>query len=224
MRYEFLKFEEMQYIVRYPEGYRKGERHPVVFFLHGAGTRGTDISVLHNNPFFHITDAYTDLDMITVAPLCHTNTWFDLFETLERFAAFVATADFTDPERLYLMGVSMGGYGAWQLAMSLPQLFAALVPLCGGGMYWNAGRLINIPIWAFHGALDTTVRPEESEKMVNAVNQKGGNAKLTIYPENSHNCWTDTFENHAVFDWLLSHKKQEAGALSEKYKGSEQFG
>ena len=75
------------------------------------------------------------------------------------------------------MGASMGGYGTWQLAMSMPKFFAAIVPICGGGMYWNAGRLINTPIWAFHGAKDPTVLCVESEKMVNHVNALGGKAK-----------------------------------------------
>ena len=77
----------------------------------------------------------------------------------------------------------MGAYAAWQLAMTKPDMFAALVPVCGGGMYWNAARLKNIPIRAFHGALDTTVLPEESVHMVAAVNNSGGKAELTVYPD-----------------------------------------
>jgi hypothetical protein len=76
----------------------------------------------------------------------------------------------------------MGGYGTWHIAMSLPNYFAAIVPICGGGMYWNAARLVNVPAWAFHGEADSAVYCEESKKMVDAVNAKGGNAKLTIFP------------------------------------------
>jgi predicted peptidase len=104
----------------------------------------------------------------------------------------------------------MGGYGTWQLAVSVPDAFAAMIPVCGGGMYWDAGRLKKIPIWAFHGALDKTVLPEESLKMVAAVNGKGGKAKLTIYPNNAHDAWTDTYSNPEVYAWLLEHTKGES--------------
>ena len=118
----------------------------------------------------------------------------------------------------------MGGYATWQLAMSVPELFAAIVPICGGGMYWNAGRLANVPVWAFHGARDKSVFMEESVKMVNAVNKRGGNARLTIYPENGHNCWTDTYGNPALYEWFLTHTNSNAQALIDEYNNSKDFG
>ena len=101
----------------------------------------------------------------------------------------------------------MGGYAVWQLAMSMPAYFAAIVPICGGGMYWNAARLKNVPIWAFHGALDNVVHPRESINMVEAVNACGGNAKLTIVEDVAHMVWCDVYENREVFNWLLGHRK-----------------
>ena len=143
---------------------------------------------------------------------------------MKRLAVTVAAEKYADRERFYLMGVSMGGYGAWQLAMSLPELFAAVVPLCGGGMYWNSARLVNVPIWAFHGGKDTTVLPEESQKMVDSVNRHGGNAKLTIFPENGHNVWEDTFATKEVFDWLLSNKNRNTKPIEDIYKDSLIYG
>jgi predicted peptidase len=212
---EFLMFEGMQYIIRRPEGYREGEKYPVLLFLHGAGTRGSDIRVLENNPFFKLTAQHADLPFVTVAPLCHSETWFDLFETLKRLVAMIQAADFADPDRIYLMGASMGGYGTWQLAISMPEAFAAIVPICGGGMYWDAGRLKKVPVWAFHGDSDPTVFPEESVKMVNAVNKRGGSAKLTVYPDTKHDAWTATYQNREVFEWLLSHCRYSEGAKSD---------
>ena len=87
-------------------------------------------------------------------------------------------------------------------------------------MYWNAGRLKNVPVWAFHGKLDPTVLVEESEKMVNAVNKRGGCAKLTIYPENKHDAWNDTYSNPAVYEWLLLHQRSEAKELINEYSGN----
>ena len=218
-------FEDLQYLIRYPENYDSSKQYPVVLFLHGAGTRSSDITVLKNNPFFKNSAAFLDLNFITVAPLCERETWCDHFETLVRFAKAVLAAPDTDPTRFYVTGNSMGGYGTWQLAISHPEMFAAIVPVCGGGMYWDAGRLVNVPIWAFHGEKDCTVLPEESKKMVNAVNKRGGNAKLTLYPEAGHDAWTPTYTNREVFEWLLSHKNENAKALVNEYTaGSAAFG
>ena len=224
MQTEVCTQGKLTYLLRYPNGYEAGKRYPVLFFLHGAGGRGTDVEVLRGNPYFRLTDPVEEFPFITVAPLCSANTWFDLFEELEELVRRIACADFTDLERIYCMGASMGGYATWQLAMSLPEYFAAIVPICGGGMYWNASRLVNVPVWAFHGAKDTVVFTEESRKMVDAVNKKQGHAKLTIYPENAHDAWSDTYSNPEVFAWLLSHTNQNAKQLIESYVGSKQYG
>jgi predicted peptidase len=118
----------------------------------------------------------------------------------------------------------MGGYGTWQMAMSMPSYYAAIVPVCGGGMYWNAGRIKNLPVWAFHGAKDQTVAVEESVKMVDKINAWGGNAKLTIYPENTHDAWTDTYSNDEVYKWFLEHKNKNEQEQTTKLEGSKLFG
>lgn len=222
---EFLNFEQMQYLIRYPENYREGEKYPVILFLHGAGTRSNDIRVLAGNAFFRLTAQQESFPFVCVAPLCHSETWFDQFETLERFATMISRASFTDPERFYLTGNSMGGYGAWQLAISMPDVFAAAVPVCGGGMYWDAGRLKNLPIWAFHGDIDPVVFPEESVKMVEAINKRGGCAKLTLYPDTKHDSWTATYSNPEVFAWFLSHRRPQVGAeKDDSYADVKKFG
>ena len=215
---------KLTYLVRYPDAYREGNTYPVLLFLHGAGTRGNRTDALRAHPFFADTQKHPDFPFVSVAPLCSENTWFDLFESLEALVEQIVKAPFADPRRIYLMGASMGGYGTWQLAMSMPEVFAAIVPICGGGMYWNAARLVNVPIWAFHGAMDTVVCPEESRKMVDAVNRAGGEAKLTLYPENAHNAWSDTFADPEVFSWLLSHKNKNATALVDRYRSGEIYG
>ena len=100
----------------------------------------------------------------------------------------------------------MGAYATWQMCMSHPNWFAAVVPICGGGMYWNAQRLKNLPIWAFHGALDTVVLPTESQKIVESVNKHGGNAKLTIFENAQHNSWDDAFATDEMWEWLFKQK------------------
>ena len=211
MRYESGQFTDLHYLVRYPTDYRKSGKYPMVLLLHGAGGRGSDLAILRNNPYFTITDEYEDFPFLTFAPQCHENTWFDLFEALTAFAEAMAGHPDVDETRVYIIGASMGAYATWQLGMSRPDLFAAMVPICGGGMYWNAGRLKDTPIWAFHGQLDDTVFVEESIKMTDWVRRYGGNPKLTIYPENGHNAWSDTYSNREVFNWLLTHRKEAPG-------------
>lgn len=224
MTVEFGTFETLPYIIHAPADFDKNRKYPILLHIHGAGTRGITLEEYAASDSFPMMRASAGNELVIISPHCTKNSWYDLFETLIRFAHFVKDLPFADPERLYLMGISMGGYAAWQLAMSQPELFAAMIPICGGGMYWNASRLIDIPIWAFHGGKDGTVFPEESIHMVEKVNKRGGNAKLTIYPENEHNAWTDTFSNPEVFRWLLAQKKGEGSALQDDCKGREQFG
>lgn len=218
-----LKLGKLTYLVKYPEGFSKTEKYPVLMFLHGAGSRGTSTDTLRNNPFFKCIEPL-NLPFVIVAPLCSENTWFDLFEHLKELVKEVARLSYTDEKRIYLTGNSMGGYGSWQLAMSMPEYFAAIVPICGGGMYWNTGRLVNVPVWAFHGGIDGCVLPRESEKMVEAVNKAGGNAKLTIYPEAGHDSWTPTYSNPEVFEWMLQHESNCTVELKDEYSGADIYG
>lgn len=224
MKLELFQFEKLDYFIRFPDGYRDGEKYPVIVFLHGAGTRGDDIEILRNHVFFKEIAKHADFPFIVVAPHCKKNMWYDVFERLKRLVLYVANSTFADINRIYLMGASMGGFGSWQLAMSLPELFAAVVPICGGGLKWSASRLVNVPIWAFHGGKDTLVEPEESIKMVDAVNKCGGNAKLTLYPENGHDAWTATWRNYEVFEWLLSNINNNAPCIEEMYNNSDIYG
>ena len=200
-----LSFEGMKYLVKYPSDFEETKKYPVLIYVHGAGMRGTDIAPLTQNAFFKITDEHENFPFVRVAPLCSEDTWFDIFERLKRFVDFIRAEPFADRKKIYLIGNSMGGYATWQLSISIPDRFAAVVPICGGGMYWDAGRLRDLPVWAFHGEDDTVVLPEESRKMVDAVNACGGNARLTVYKNTMHDSWSETYRNPEVFKWMLSH-------------------
>lgn len=180
---------------------------PLIIYLHGAGSRGTELSQLsHAGPIGELEKG-RNIPARMVAPQCCGDTWFELFETLIDFAENTANESGVDKSRIYLTGVSMGAYAAWQLAMTKPDMFAALVPVCGGGMYWNAARLKNMPVWAFHGALDEVVFPEESVKMVRAINKNGGNAKITMFEKADHNAWDPAFSLDEMWEWMLSQKR-----------------
>ena len=216
------EFRGMKYLITEPEA--ADQKYPVILLLHGAGTRSDNTEKLRGGIYFAYTQSLPDFPFLTVAPLCSENTWFDMMDELKGLVSYVAALPFVDARRIYAMGASMGGYGVWQLAMSMPQSFAAIVPVCGGGMYWNAARLKAVPVWAFHGAKDKTVLVEESIKMVEKVNAAGGNAKLTVYPDNFHDAWTDTYTNPEVYSWLLEHSCAGMGPEDSGYDDAVKFG
>ncbi len=217
------KHNKLKYIISYPDDYIQGNKYPILFFMHGAGTRGDELELLYDNPFFQITDKM-NLPFITIAPQCNADTWFDVFEQIISLVKHIYDEPYTDKSKFYAMGASMGGYAVWQMAMSCPDNFAAIVPICGGGMYWNAGRLKNIPIWAFHGDSDPVVSTYESIKMVNAVNNCGGDAKLTIYDNCGHDAWSETYKNIMVYEWLLSKEKIDSNINSNEFNNSNIYG
>ncbi len=113
-----------------------------------------------------------------------------------------------DQDRIYLTGLSMGGFGAWALTAYAPDRFAAIVPICGGGEALSARRLTHLPVWVFHGAKDPIVPLKRSEEMVDALTKLKGDVKLTIYPEAGHDSWTAAYENPELYDWLLQQKRK----------------
>ena len=217
-------FNQMKYLIKFPEDYSSDKKYPALIFMHGAGTKGNNLDLVKANPFFKITEKHQNFPFIVFAPQCHTDTWFDIMETVNAFVEYVSKKEYVDSQRVCLMGASMGGYAVWQMAMGNPSLFAAIVPICGGGMYWNARRIAKIPIWAFHGDSDSVVKPEESEKMVNTVNKVGGDAKLTLYKDCGHDAWSQTYSNAAVFEWLLSQKNSGNSIEGSEFNDSKIYG
>ena len=114
-----------------------------------------------------------------------------------------------DEDRIYLTGLSMGGFGTWMLAAYTPERFAAIVPICGGGEVFTTRRLVRMPIWVFHGAKDPVVPLQRSEGMVDALKQNK-ELKFTVYPDALHDSWTATYDNPEVYEWLLAHQREPA--------------
>ena len=112
-----------------------------------------------------------------------------------------------DKDRIYITGLSMGGFGTWRLALEYPTKFAAIAPVCGGGDPTKARLLKNLPVWVFHGAKDPTVPISNSSDMVNALKKCGNEAKFTVYPEAKHDAWTETYNNPELYEWFLQHKR-----------------
>lgn len=209
MIYSEKEFNGLRYCLYLPDGFDENMRYPVVFFTHGAGSRGDDLTLIKHHPV--VENILPQIgEGILIAPQCPSNTWFDVFENLLALVEYAYNRPYTNQERFYGAGASMGGYAAYQLMMSRPNLFAAGIVCCGGGMYWNAERLKEIPLRIFHGAQDTVVLPCESEHMSERVNACGGNAKLVIFPDCGHDCWTKTFQDDENIKWLLKQEKKYA--------------
>lgn len=223
MKTTTLKYEKLDYILSVPDDFSEDGKYPLIVFLHGAGGRGTDINMIYSNPYFEITSKY-EFEAVTFAPQCYANSWFDIFEELQDFIKFAVSHKFIMTEKVYLVGASMGGYAVWQMAMTMPRLFAAIVPVCGGGMYWNAGRLKNIKVWAYHGSEDKTVFVEESVKMVDAVNAAGGDARLTICDGVGHNSWINAYNNKDLFQWLFAQTNNNEVCEVKGFDNQEMFG
>lgn len=200
-----LAGEYLDYLYSRPE---TDEKLPLVFYIHGAGSRGNELSLLEENSGLNEIIKHVGNKCVIAAPQCHGTFWFDLFYVLCEFVDAQRNAENVDINRVYIIGSSMGGYTTWQLCLSHPDWFTAAVPICGGGMYWSAARLKSLPVWAFHGALDNTVLPGETVNMVRAINRNGGNAKITIFPHADHNAWVPALSMDETWEWLLSQNKE----------------
>ena len=180
-------------------------RWPLMLFLHGAGERGDDLNLVKVHGPAKVADKMKDFPFILVCPQCPANQWWNppgLLALLDKIEKQYPV----DRSRVYLTGISMGGYGTWALAAEAPDRFAAAVPICGGGDPATARQLKNLPIWNFHGAKDPTVPVELSHRMVAAVKKAGGDVRFTVYPRAAHDSWTATYNDPALYRWMLSKK------------------
>src|SRR5665213_121793 len=202
------------YLLCLPQGYdaNSTRRWPLILFLHGAGERGTNIWLVAKHGPPKIDTTATNFPFMVVSPQCpEGKIWSNdlllaLLDDIEKKYA-------VDTNRVYLTGLSMGGFGTWSLGLSHPERLAAIAPICGGGdfitpLLADKSQLVSLPIWAFQGGKDPVVPPEESERMVNYLKKLGTHeVKLTIYPESQHDCWTQTYANPELFEWFLQHSR-----------------
>ncbi len=195
------------YLLALPDGYSEGAREwPLMLFLHGAGERGDslDLVKMHGPP--KLVAAGQNLPFIVVSPQSPRHQWWDT-DMLNALLDEVVETYRVDKSRIYVTGMSMGGFGTWALAAAYPDRFAAIAPVCGGGNPERICAARGVPTWAFHGALDEVVPLALSEEMVRALEVCGGDVRLTVYPEAGHDSWTETYANPALYEWLLQHRR-----------------
>ncbi|MGG1519322.1 prolyl oligopeptidase family serine peptidase [Paenibacillus oryzisoli] len=199
---------EVHYRIYLPDGYEDDadQSWPLVVFLHGAGQRGADSAVLELHGPPKEAAAGRSFPFILLAPQCSEDTvWIMQKELVMSLIGDIRQQYSVDAQRIYLTGLSMGGFGTWEIAMEHPDVFAAIMPVCGGGMSWRLNNLLDKPIWTFHGAKDTVVPILYTDEMVRALKALGNPAKYTVYPDAEHDCWTEVYRREDVYAWLLSH-------------------
>jgi len=207
-----------QYLIYLPKDYeaQSKKRWPLMLFLHGAGERGTNIAkvAVHGPP--KLVKQGRDFPFIIVSPQCPNGERWDN-DVLLALLDEVGEKYRVDESRVYLTGLSMGGYGAWSLGLTHPERFAAIAPICGGGdpivlLLADPKKVAatkSLGVWAFHGAKDPVVPPAESERMVEALKKSGcKEVELTVYPEAQHDSWTETYNNAKLYEWFLAHRRK----------------
>ena len=208
------------YLLFLPKGYqaRSPQRWPLLLFLHGAGERGADLQKVKTHGPPKLLKKRPDFPFMVVSPQCPDGEiWSDdlLLALLDQVMAKYKV----DPTRVYLTGLSMGGFGTWSLGLKYPERFAAIAPICGGGEPLaillaspnKTAALKSLGVWAFHGAKDPVVKLEESEHMINALKKAGvTDVTLTVYPDAQHDSWTETYANPKLYDWFLQHQRPPA--------------
>ena len=194
------------YLLYIPEGLVPDEGFPLLMFLHGSGERGDDLALVkaHGPPSF--LDDTTDFPFMVVSPQCPAEEMWDS-KILSSILDEVIAKNAVDINRIYVTGLSIGGQATWDLAMFEPYRLAAIVPICGEGKHTEACKLKHLPIWVFHGALDEYVPHTDSDEMVDALKDCGGNVKYTLYPEVDHFAWVPAYKDPELYKWLLRQVK-----------------
>jgi predicted peptidase len=208
----------LKYLLYLPKNYEQKPSWPLVLFLHGQGECGDDLELIKKHGLPKLIAAGQEFPFIIVAPQCPSNRWWHpseltalLDEIVEKFKV--------DQDRIYVTGMSMGGYGTWALAAHTPHRFAAIVPICGGGYPSRMKRIVHLPVWVFHGAHDPAVPLEMSQMLVEALKRHSGNVQFTVYPEAEHDAWSETYANPQVYRWLLDQKREPTADVPDERTG-----
>ena len=200
--------------LHYNENRRK---YPMILFLHGAGERGDDVDLVKKHGPIKVALERGEFPFIVVAPQCHSRLpssegsaasgWQTAEADVMAILDEVQSKYRIEPTRIYLTGLSMGGFGSFHLAAEHPDLFAAVTPICGGGNAARADAYVNTPFWVFHGGDDPVVAASRSREMVDAMRAfDHEDVKLTIYPGVGHDSWTRTYEDDSLYAWFLGHR------------------
>lgn len=197
------------YWVYFPKDYDAKTKYPLVFFLHGAGERGNDLKLVLRYGIPKLLNDGLEYGAVVVSPQCKADiTWTSQSEKLREFLAFVIDKYNVDEDAVSITGLSMGGFGTWQMICDYPELFSAAAPICGGGMSWRADRITHLPIRIFHGEKDTDVDSFYSKDFYRRLKQyNASDVELFLYPNIGHGSWVQAYEQTDLLDWLISKRR-----------------
>lgn len=192
------------YLLYLPKDYNESDKDfPLILFLHGMGERGTDIEKVKTHGIPKLISEGKEFPFIVVSPQC-PDEYFWNDDVLIALLDEIEQNYRVDKNRIYVTGLSMGGHGTWTLALAQPNRFAAIAPVCGWGHPVEFCKLAQMPIWVFHGAKDFVVPLNDSEQIVEQLKKCGATkVKFTIYPEATHDSWTETYNNEELYKWFL---------------------
>ncbi|MGO4822074.1 MULTISPECIES: prolyl oligopeptidase family serine peptidase [unclassified Flavobacterium] len=204
---EIVTTHTLNYALHVPKSVK--EKKPLLIFLHGSGEKGTDIELVKvHGPFKYLKS--NELDAYVLAPQCPENEYWDS-EVLYQLILKIQKENNIDPNRIYLTGLSMGGWGAWNLAFAHPEMFAALVPIAGFvdrvPMIENC-KIGAIPTKIFHGLVDDVVNVDYSITIYKKLKKCNPNISLTIFDNAGHDSWTRVYDNKEIYDWMFHQTKK----------------
>lgn len=200
---EISKKITFDYLAYTPKDWNKDKKYPLLVFLHGAGERGDDVSLVGRHGPFKYANQGKEYPFVMVGPQCPSDKyWGNYLESLSAFLDEIIKEYNIDTNRIYLTGLSMGGTGTWHWLMAEPERFAAAAPICGTGICWYACRIANKPIWITHGTADATVPFDESERMVEFLKRSGGDPKFTVLEGVGHNAWDYAYTDELT-EWFM---------------------
>ena len=229
--YEKATFErgnqKLNYRLLKPAKIEPGKTYPLVLFLHGAGERGDNnaAQLTHGSALFTKAENREKFPAYVIFPQCPNNKrWVevdwsakashtspkepsDSMRLTKQMLDEFLKANPVDTNRIYVTGLSMGGFGAWDFAQRYPEIVAAAAPICGGADSDTAAKIKHIPIWVFHGSADTAVWPERSRIMVDELKKVNGTVRYSEYQNVGHNSWTRAFAEPEFLTWMFAQKR-----------------
>lgn len=204
------------FLLSLPKEYAKRgrTRYPLVIFLHGSGERGSDLNMVKKHGPPKLVEQGKEFPFVVCSPQCPEGERWST-DTLNGMLDYLLKTYRIDRDRVYLTGLSMGGFGSWTWVAENPERFAAVVPICGGGDPKSVERFKSVPLWAFHGVKDPVVPVDATTRMIDALKAIGANPKLTLYPEAGHDSWTETYNNPELWEWLLKQTRHKPAENEE---------
>jgi predicted peptidase len=197
-----------------PASYEASENPwPLIVFLHGSSERGSDPRPLRGSSIFSLARDGAGVPAIIAVPQCLPEHFWQS-ESVAAFIEHLASTYRVDGQRIYLVGYSMGGHGTWATAQTKPEMFAAIVPICGGGDPNRAASLASVPIWAFHGVRDNVIPVVATKQMIDAIQAAGGQPRLTLLPDGDHGICDEVCRREDLWEWLLQQNRSNASSPS----------